>query len=124
MQYFNDVMNILDSNTTSFYGCILLFYNFIFDTLIVVGAFFPASFLLLLRDFFSIHTGLDIWISIIVITLGGLIGDLLSYFIGLKGLNWFKGEKKLLKASYLDKGEAFFFEKYGDKSIIIGRFLE
>lgn len=123
MQYFNDVMNILDSNTTSFlWMYITLFIISFFDTLIVVGAFFPASFFVIAAGFFSIHTGLDIWISIIVITLGGLIGDLLSYFIGLKGLNWFKGEKKLLKASYLDKGGAF-FEKYGDKSIIIGRFL-
>lgn len=50
------------------------------------------------------------------------MGDMLSYFFGRKGTNWFKGEKKLLKISYIDKGQAF-FHKYGDKGIIFGRFL-
>ncbi len=109
-------------SSISIWTYILLFIISFFDTLIVVGAFFPASFFVLMAGFFAVHTGLNIWYSTIVIVLGGLVGDLLSYFFGKKGINWFKGEKRLLKASYLDKGQAF-FEKYGDKSIIFGRFL-
>lgn len=101
---------------------ITLFLVSFFDTLIVIGAFFPASLFVVAAGFFSVHTNLNIWASVAIVTFGGLVGDMISYFVGRKGTNWFKGEKKLLKASYLDKGKAFFL-KYGDRSIIIGRFL-
>ncbi len=121
MHHINDFLEIVKGdNITTIY--ILLFIVSFFDTLIVIGAVFPASFFIMAAGFFAAHTDLNIYISGIFIILGGLIGDLLSYFLGKKGINWFKGEKKLLKASYLDKGQQF-FDKYGDKSIILGRFL-
>lgn len=121
MELINNLIIILESETSIWVYIILFLVSFL-DTLIVIGAFFPASFFIMAAGFFAAHTDLNIYLSSIFIILGGLIGDLLSYFFGRKGVNWFKGEKKLLKASYLDKGQEF-FDKYGNKSIIIGRFL-
>ncbi len=100
----------------------VLFLISFLDTLIIIGAFFPASFFVMMAGFFSFHSDINILLSGLFIIIGGLSGDLLSYFIGTKGINWFKNEKRILKASYLEKGERF-FNKYGEKSIILGRFL-
>ena len=93
------------------------------DTIIIIGAFFPASFFIMTIGFLSVHySSINIFIASIFIILGGLVGDLLSYYIGTKGINWFKNEKIILKAAYLEKGRTF-FDKYGERSILIGRFL-
>jgi len=121
MNFAHHAMEVIGTSA-SLWTYIILFIIAFLDTLIVIGAFFPASFFVMAAGFCAAHTDLNIWISSLFIISGGLIGDLLSYILGKKGVNWFKGEKKLLKASYLDKGQIF-FHKYGDKSIIFGRFL-
>lgn len=92
------------------------------DTLIVIGAFFPASFFVMAAGYFALHTNLDFALVLLVVTFGGLVGDLLSYYIGKKGINITIRKKKLSDLFYIEKGKRF-IDKYGDKSIILGRFL-
>lgn len=72
--------------------------------------------------YFLVHTNLGIFLVLIIVILGGLIGDLLSYYLGKKGSEIKIGKRKITHILYLHKGEEF-FKKYGDKSIIFGRFL-
>lgn len=121
MHFLRETIDIV-TNTHSNLAYLSLFLISFLDTLIIIGAFFPASFFIMAAGFFAVHTHLNIWVSGLVVVVGGLLGDIFSYWVGTKGVNWFKNERKLLKASYVEKGQKF-FNKFGDKGIIIGRFL-
>lgn len=100
---------------------ILFFISFL-DTLIIIGAFFPASFFVITAGFFLFSSNLNLFLAILVVLVGGVIGDLLSYYLGIQGQGLFDNRPRLKKILYLHKGQEF-FEKYGNKSIIFGRFL-
>lgn len=100
---------------------VILFFAFL-DTLFLVGAFFPGSVFVVGAGFLSSISSLNIWISLIFVVLGGLFGDVITYFIGKYGSLWFKKDSKLLKIAYLENGKAF-FNKHGSKSLILGRFM-
>ena len=121
MDFITNLMGIIGGDNV-FWTYLILFVVSFLDTLIVIGAFFPASIFVMAAGFFATHTNINIWLAFLIIVSGGLLGDLLSYFFGRKGTNWFKGEKKILKTFYIDKGQMF-FNKYGDNGIIFGRFL-
>ncbi len=61
--------------------------------------------------------------TFIMICIGALLGDYLSYIVGLKGKSWLEKKKIFTRfESSLQKGKVF-FEKYGVASILIGRFV-
>jgi len=99
-----------------------LFLISFLDTLIAIGAFFPASFFVIAAGYFIFRGHLDIFLAFAAILVGGVLGDLLSYYFGHKGKSWLNSKPRLKRALFLHKGEEFFF-KYGNKSIIFGRFL-
>ncbi len=109
-------------NETSLFIIIFtLFLISFLDTLIVVGIFFPASFFVMSAGFFV--TGIPkIILYFIIIVVGGLLGDLISFYLGKKGIDWVNKRKLLSKFLYIEKGKAF-FEKHGNKGILFGRFL-
>ncbi len=113
---------LLSSDLGSSLSYIIIFLLSILDTLFLIGTIFPGGLMVMVLGFLTVFTGLDLYISFFVVFCGGLIGDLLTYYFGTHGTNWFKCESKLLKLAYLEKGQKF-FEKYGDKSIILGRFM-
>ena len=92
------------------------------DTLIAIGAFFPASFFVVAAGYFIFSSNLDIALSFLAVLAGGVAGDLLSYYLGKRGETWINSHPRLKKILFLHKGEKFFY-KYGNKSIIFGRFL-
>ncbi len=121
MHNFQHFITIFDSSTLLFVYLVLFLISFL-DTLIIIGAFFPASFFVMASGYFLAHTNLGFFLVFIVVLIGGLVGDLLSYFLGKKGGEIKIGKRKITHILYLHKGEDF-FHKYGDKSIIFGRFL-
>ena len=66
-----------------------------------------------------------LWGIILASTLGSILGSLISYYIGAYGgrpLVKKFGKYLLLNEHHLDKTEQF-FQKYGDKTIFISRFI-
>lgn len=59
---------------------------------------------------------------ILAVVLGGILGDVLSFYLGSKGGNWFKDSNKIFKLQYLKKGEVFFV-RHGAKSVFLARFF-
>lgn len=92
------------------------------DTVFVIGTIFPGSIMVMGVGFLAGFSSLNVWISLFSLIVGGVLGDVLTYYMGTHGTNWFKNESKLLKFTYLKKGQDF-FDKHGDKSIVLGRFM-
>jgi membrane protein YqaA with SNARE-associated domain len=80
---------------------ILFFSSFISATLIPFG-----SEALLIYD---IHQGYNVYLLLIVATMGNSLGSILNYFIGLKG------EEFLVKKRYLKEKNILKIKKYFDK---------
>jgi membrane protein DedA with SNARE-associated domain len=92
------------------------------ESLAIVGAFIPGSLVIVSIGLLSSHGYLDIGDLIWFVAIGAILGDATSYWLGTKGERFFKNENRILKASHLDVGKAF-FARHGDKSIFIGRFV-
>jgi undecaprenyl-diphosphatase len=116
-------------NVVSFYiehlgraGYILLFILSLVESLAIIGTFVPGTIFIILAGFAASQGFFDIWLLIVAAVLGAIVGDTLSYFLGKRGINYFKDENKYLKRTYLAKGEKFFLD-YGDKSVFFARFI-
>ncbi len=92
------------------------------ESLAFVGIFVPGGLLVLLAGFLSAEGYLDLGDLIWFAALGAIIGDGISYWLGTKGLKFFRNENKILKLSHLERGERF-FKKHGNKSVFLGRFI-
>jgi len=102
---------------------LLLFVIALLESLPIVGLAMPGSTLILLAGFLAAHGKGSMPPVILITTLGALIGDLLSYWIGarfgtpLLNRNSFKKHRKLVNQAEL------FFAVHGGKSIFFARFL-
>lgn len=92
------------------------------ESLPVIGLLVPGTVVVLIFGFFSAQGYLNLWILLAFSTVGAIIGDSISYWLGKKGTHLFKAENRILKLSHLERGREF-FNKYGNKSIFFGRFL-
>jgi len=105
----------------------LLFLGSFFETLIGPGFFIYGEFIFLAGAILSGMGYLNIWLVSLACIAGGIAGDSASFFIGKKyGKQFikrvFKKENKYLSEKNYKKGVSF-FEKYGEKSILLVRFL-
>lgn len=100
---------------------ILLLIAFL-DALVFIGIAVPGAATIVAAGFLSARGYLDIGDLIWFISIGTILGDSLSYYLGTKGTNFFHNENKLLKASHLDRGKSF-FHQHGSKSVFLGRFV-
>ncbi len=93
------------------------------EAVLLVGALVPGEALVLGVAAAAGAAGLDLWPMIIWTTVGAIIGDGISYWIGhAKGdviTNWSYLKKR---PHLLQQGERF-IEKHGIKAILIARFL-
>lgn len=93
------------------------------EALIVVGLFVPSTVVLVGAGTLIGMGKLPFIPIFLATTLGAIVGDSISYWIGLV---WKKEIRALWPfnryTSLIDKGEVF-FRKHGGKSIIIGRFV-
>lgn len=92
------------------------------ESIAFIGTFFPGSTAIALMGFLASRGYWDIGDLIWFSSVGAILGDFLSYYLGMKGTRFFKDENKYLKASHLEAGEEF-FKKHGNKSVFLGRFL-
>lgn len=112
----------------------------VFTGIISAGSYYGLTFLMILESMvfpvpseavmpfagFLWYSGkMSLGLIILSSTLGSIIGSLLSYFLGLYGgrpLLIKYGKFILVKEHHLIKTEKF-FNKYGDKTIFISRFV-
>jgi membrane-associated protein len=105
---------------------VVLFLVIFCETGLVVTPFLPGDSLLFAGAAVAARHGspLNIWILFVVLLAAAVLGDTANYWIGAKlGPRLLKNpDSRILKKEYLDKTHAF-FERYGGKTIILGRFV-
>lgn len=93
---------------------------------LLIGFFLPGDSLLFITGLF-IATGAittPIWLACLLLTAAAILGNIVGYWIGAKaGPKLFsKPDSKLFRQEYVDKTHEF-FEKYGNKAIVLARFV-
>ncbi len=100
----------------------LAFVASLAESLAFVGILIPGTAVVILAGFSASQHVIDPVSLMIFVTLGAVIGDGLSYYLGTRGVKLFKEGNKLLKTSHLEKSRIF-FHKHGNKSIFLARFI-
>ena len=119
----NFLNNILPSLThLGVWGYWLVLLAALLESLVFAGVLVPGSTLVVLAGFLSSQGYLDIGDLIWFVTIGAILGDSISYYLGTKGTGFFRNENRWLKADHLDRGKQF-FQKHGSKSVFLGRFI-
>lgn len=125
MEYFLN----LDSHLTDLvrdYGgwtYTILFTIIFCETGLVVTPFLPGDSLLFAAGAIAATGSLNIAALFFLLTAAAIIGDSVNYWIGSTvGTRAFKDDARILKTAHLRRTEVF-FNKYGGKTIIIGRFV-
>jgi len=105
---------------------VVLFVVIFCETGLVVTPFLPGDSLLFAAAAVAARPGgpLNIWILVAVMIAAAIIGDTVNYWIGVKlGPKLLrKPNSRIFRKEYLDRTHAF-FERYGGKAIILGRFV-
>ena len=120
-------MDLIDSlipaiKQTELFAYLLIFVLSILESTAFIGFFIPAGPILVLMGFMAVGGYLEITNIILIASIGAIIGDFFSYWLGTKGTSFFSEEGKLLKQSHIDKAEIF-FQRHGGKSVFLGRFI-
>ncbi|MBI4085341.1 MAG: DedA family protein [Candidatus Liptonbacteria bacterium] len=92
------------------------------ESIAFIGTVLPGTTLVVFSGLLAARGHFSLSGLILFAAAGAVLGDALSYFLGTKGVNFFKNENKLLKLSHLERGEEF-FRKHGPKSVFLGRFI-
>src|SRR5579862_6938963 len=123
------VANLIKEYGVWTYG--ILFGILFAETGLVITPFLPGDTLLFAAGIFSRPDtatrsggGLNIWITLAVLSIAPLAGDNVNYFFGKwLGPKLFHNPKsKIFKKENLDKTHAF-YEKYGSKTVILARWI-
>jgi membrane-associated protein len=105
---------------------VVMFVIIFCETGLVVTPFLPGDSLIFAAAALTVTPGspLNIWVLLAVLIAAAVLGDTANYWIGAKlGPRLLKNpNSRVLKKEYLDKTHAF-FERYGGKAIILGRFV-
>ena len=104
-------------------GYWIAFLAALLETTIGIGLIIPGSTIILFMSALAAKGYFDLGDLIWFAVIGAIIGDNINYYIGKKyGSRIFKNNIWFIKPVHFKKGEEF-FEKYGSKSIFIGRFI-
>jgi len=110
-------------NDWGYWSYLLVFGIALIESLVITGIFIPGTLIIIFLGFLSAQNGLPLVPLLIFVALGGIVGDVLSFILGKSKGEWvLKLTHRLFKTDYLGIGREF-FEKHGDKSIFIGRFV-
>jgi len=93
---------------------------------LLIGFFLPGDSLLFTVGLLVAQGKIDypLWLCCLVLTAAALLGNACGYYIGDKaGPRIFHRENsRLFKKEYVDKTHAF-FEKYGNRAVVLARFV-
>jgi len=103
-------------------GYLFIFFISILESLAFIGFTIPGT-VVIVSSGFLVHQGvLDIEELFFSVFFGVMVGEWLSFYLGQKGLSLFNHKNKIFHPRYLETGIKF-FERHGNKSILIGRFI-
>jgi membrane-associated protein len=135
MEFLIDVFLHLDRHLAEFvasYGVVvygILFVIVFAETGLVVTPFLPGDSLLFATGALAATGALNLWLVAGVLLAAAVLGDAVNYsvgrYIGPRVFAAHDGQTfwhRLLNHDHLDKAHAF-FEKYGGKAVVIGRFV-
>ncbi len=103
----------------------LVLFTIVFcETGLVVTPFQPGYSLLFAVGAFAARGSLDLTTSMLLLTVAGILGDSVNYWIGARvGPAVFqKKDSRLFDPAHLHRAHQF-YEKYGGKTIVLARFL-
>ncbi|MGH3917334.1 MAG: VTT domain-containing protein [Pseudonocardiaceae bacterium] len=93
---------------------------------LLIGFFLPGDSLLFTAGLFVANglIGAPIWLVCVLLTVCAIVGNIVGYYIGrAAGPALFtRPDSRLFKREYVDKTHLF-FEKYGPRAIVLGRFV-
>jgi membrane protein DedA with SNARE-associated domain len=128
MEFIHAITGWIEATMNSVVGNYWLFVFLVFlvcvgEAVFILGLLVPSLPILLLVGGLITTKNLDFWPIFFAATLGGIVGDAISYWIGY----WLKDRIKTVWPfrNYLPliaKGEVF-FARHGGKAIFIGRFI-
>lgn len=107
------------------YGLLAYFALFLIifsETGFVVTPFLPGDSLLFIAGTFAAAGFINVFYLFAILALAAILGDGLNYFVGNYIGKKIISEKKFARKEYLDRTRDF-FEKYGNKTIIMARFV-
>ena len=98
------------------WGYWVIFLISFLESVVFLGAVVPGTLLILFAGFASAQGILDISDLIWFAAVGASLGDVVSFYLGNKGVRFFNVENKLLRTSKK------FFKAHGGKSLLLGKF--
>ena len=113
----------LDAITTE-YGTltyVILFLIIFAETGLVVTPFLPGDSLLFAIGAIAARGTLDVFLLFFILVIAAILGDTVNYWVG-KFLEHKLEDLKFINKDHLKKTQDF-YDKYGGKTIIIGRFI-
>jgi membrane-associated protein len=118
------IRQYLDPRTIAAAGYLVLNGVIFAETGLAAGFCFPGDSLLFVAGLFAAKGNLNIGVLLLTLSVSGVLGDAVGYLTGLKlGKRLFSKPKSLLfRPSHLQKAHGF-YETYGNKTIIIARFI-
>lgn len=109
--------------TFGLWSYVILFLIIFCETGLVILPFLPGDSLLFAAGALAALGSFNILFLFIVIALAAVLGDTVNYSIGrYLGVKVLKSKSRFLKKEYLERTHKF-FEKYGNKTIVIARFV-
>lgn len=124
----HDIIYFLNTNVLPFINEIgAWFYVFVafvalLESTIIIGTFVPGTVVLLFFGFTASQGEISLLWVILATSIGAIVGDFISYYIGRFGTRFIKEDKGLFKLSHVEVGKGF-FHKHGGKSVLLGRFI-
>jgi membrane-associated protein len=120
--HLDDHIRVL-TQTYGYWTYTIVFLIIFCETGLVFIPFLPGDSLLFVLGALAAAGTLNInvlWVSLII---AAVLGNMLNYFIGTKMVHIIqKADQKIIKPAHL-KSTHKFFEKYGNKAIILTRFM-
>jgi membrane-associated protein len=107
----------------------ILFIIVFAETGFVVTPFLPGDSLLFAAGALAAAGGLNVWLVIALLCVAAIVGDAVNYAAGkyvgprvFTATDRTSGLHRLLNREHLERTHAF-FEKYGGKAVVLGRFV-
>jgi membrane-associated protein len=102
---------------------LFVFLIIFFETALVFTPFLPGDSLIFAAGAFSALGLFNILLLFILLSLASILGDSVNYSIGhYLGHKILKMKSKVIRKEYVAKTQHF-FDKYGNKTIVIARFI-
>lgn len=120
MNYFDYFLPIFEHYSIIAYSLILAL-SFL-ESFAFLGIIVPGTTLVVALGFLASQGISQIGILFVFSTIGAILGDSLSFYLGKHSEKLFKPGSVIFRLSYLEKGKIF-TQKYGIRSIFLGRFI-